>query len=491
MYKETSIALDFWLLATGGTQEGVQGMRKIGLLFILYCISFCPTNAQHLWTLDECTDYAIAHNMEMRQRQNEQRRREISAQASKDARLPRVDGDIGGYIGTLHHKGDGTSIISQNETSTNRFDANVSLLNMGLTGIVPLYTGNRLSSQIKADRYSLMAARENVHSVEKSLKVQVAAAYLQLLYNKGEAKIAQERLEVSQLLLKRARSLFDKGRRPESDVVEASALVSRDEALLMAAEGDVALSTLDLRQLLNLPDSIAFDVCELTDSVDVLQIHSNEYYTQTYTGHPAVQSARYSILQAEQGVTAARSGYQPTLSLFGELGTSWSKLDTDASRSGQVPLLAPWGQSSTLNYHLSSDVDWKRKNFLFGVVGLKLSIPVFNAFETRAHIRTAKVNLEDAKLAYDDAQQRIQKEISQAWQGAVTARKRYEAEVKAEESSSLAYRYALKRYDAGKATLFDLSQSRQQWFTASENALRMKFEYLIRKRILDIQTQIE
>ena len=38
-------------------------------------------------------------------------------------------------------------------------------------------------------------------------------------------------------------------------------------------------------------------------------------------------------------------------------------------------------------------------------------------------------------------------------------------------------------------TIFDLSQIRQQWFTASENALRMKYEYLIRKRILDIHTR--
>ena len=102
------------------------------------------------------------------------------------------------------------------------------------------------------------------------------------------------------------------------------------------------------------------------------------------------------------------------------------------------------GQLGSLNYHLSGEFDWKRKNFLFGVVGLKLSIPIFDAFETKARIRTAKINLEDAKLAHDDALLRIQKDISQAWQGAVTA---------------------------------------------SENALRMKFEYLIRKKIIDIETQ--
>ena len=468
-------------------------MKATVWLAIAIILSQLPTTAmgQRKWTLDECMDYAIEHNMEMRRLQNEQKRREINAQASKNARLPRINGDIGGYVGTVHHKGDGTSIVGRYDTSTNKFDANSSVLNMALTGMVPLYTGNRLSSQIKADEYSLMAAKEDIHSAEKNLRIQVAAAYLQVLYNKGEENIAQERLQVSQQLLSQARLLFDKGIRPESDVAEASAMVSLDEALLTAAEGDFTLSKLDLKQLLNLPDSIDFDVCEPTDTVDDILILSDDYYTQTSSQHPAVQSAHYSILQAEQGVNAARSGYRPTLSLFGELGTYWLNLDTDVSRNGRALLQAPWGNLGSLNYSLNSNIDWNRKNMLFGVVGLRLSIPIFNAFETKARIRTAKVNLEDAKLAYDDAQQRIRKNISQARQEAITAHKRYEAEVKAEESSALAYRYVLKRYDAGMATLFDLSQSRQQWFTASENALRMKYEYLIRKRILDIQTQME
>ena len=71
----------------------------------------------------------------------------------------------------------------------------------------------------------------------------------------------------------------------------------------------------------------------------------------------------------------------------------------------------------------------------------------------------------------------------------MTARKRYEAEVKAETACSLSYQYVLKRYEAGMATLFDLSQSRQQWFTATENALRMKYEYIIREKILEIKVQ--
>ena len=452
--------------------------RNVIFLGLLLFLS-TPAFAQRQWTLDECMDYAIAHNKQAQHLQNEQQRRKINVQASKDARLPRFEGDMGGYVLSLHHAGDG-----------NKFNANQSLINMGVSGAVPLYTGNRLSSQIKASKYALMAVEEEMRSTDKDIKVQVAAAFLQVCYDKGEVAIARKQQDISRLLLQQARSLYEKGKRPESDVVEAEAMVSRDDALLTAAEGDVTLALLDLKLLLDLPDSIDFDICEPTGSIEILPlIDSHNSYTRTSSSHPAVRSASYGIQSAEQTVKVARSGYYPTLSLVGHLGTIWTNISADASHSGHIPMPIPLGKYDKFNYTISSEIDWKRKNFLTAFLGLSLNIPIFNAFETRARIRSAKVDLEDARISYEDAQQQVRKKISQAWQGAVTAQSRYEAEVKSEESSALAYRYAQKRYDAGMITLFDLTQSRQQWFTAAENALRMKYEYLIRRRILDIQTQ--
>ena len=449
------------------------------LSFIIFHLSFSPVGAQTPWTLDECMDYAIAHNTEMRHLLNEQRQLVVSAQVSKDARLPRINGDMGGYFAALHQSGGGY-----------RFNANQLLMNMGLTAVVPLYTGNRLSSQIKVAEYALQAVGEDVRSAEKNLRAQVAAAYLQVLYNKGEVSIARQRQESSLLMQKQAQSLFEKGKRPESDVVEAAALVSRDQALLTTAEGDVELALLDLRLLLNLPDSLSLDICEPTDSIDAVPLlQSSDTYTQATTYHPAVQSAGYGIKRAEQEVKTARSGYLPTLSLVGELGTFWLNLNTDYNHSKSISQPMPpssLGSVMKYDYHFDLEADMKRKLFFDGIVGLRLSIPIFNGFETRARIRSAKVKLDDARLAYNDAQQNVQKNIRKAWQGAATAQERYRAEQKSEEACALAYSYAQKRYEAGRATLFDLSQSHQQWFAASENVLRMKYEYLMKLRILRI-----
>jgi outer membrane protein len=123
------------------------------------------------------------------------------------------------------------------------------------------------------------------------------------------------------------------------------------------------------------------------------------------------------------------------------------------------------------------------------MVGLKLSIPVFNAFDTRNKIRRAKASLMDTRLVMDDRKLQLRKNIEQAYYNALTAQKKYAAETKSETANSISYKYAEKKYESGRSTIFDLNQSRQMWFTASENALRAKYEFLIRKKILDIYAE--
>jgi outer membrane protein TolC len=249
---------------------------------------------------------------------------------------------------------------------------------MGLMGMVPLYTGSRLSSQIKADKYSHLAAMEDVRAAERDLRIQVAATYLQLLYNKSELSIVRQQQDVSQLLLKQAQSLYKRGKRPVSDVVEAEALVSRDEAMLAAAEGNVTLAMFDLRQLLNLPDSVRFDVCEPSDTIDTL---SPLLELSSLASHPEVLSDKYNIQQAEQQVKVARSCYYPSLMLVGEFGTFWGSFYAKASHRGWLPLLAPWGSLGDFNYHFSVNNICYNVSFLWLFANSLEKTPVLGKIE--------------------------------------------------------------------------------------------------------------
>jgi outer membrane protein len=47
------------------------------------------------WTLQECCDYAVEHNITVKQQQNQCRQREIDLSTAKNSRLPDVSGSLG------------------------------------------------------------------------------------------------------------------------------------------------------------------------------------------------------------------------------------------------------------------------------------------------------------------------------------------------------------------------------------------------------------
>ena len=433
-------------------------MRILSIIVAVALGSALPKSLQaQTWTLNDCLAYALEHNTDIAKRINECQRREVQWQSSKDARLPVVSSNIEEDINTGTFTGTGIPM-----------KANLAFTLFEMSASMPLYTGSRLTSQIRSDKFSLLAAKEDLQDAMKNLKVNVASYYLQVLYNKGEIDIARKRLEVSYKMLNRAKSLYDKGKCPESDVAEAEATATRDESLLTTAEADYTMALLTLTQLLNLPATEAFEVCEPDGEYLSQQLPSfNEVYSKVENTYPSVKSADYTIHKAQQDVKVARSGYYPTLSLGASFRDYYYGL-FDGGNPGLGTQL---------------------KDSYQAMVGLKLSIPIFNAFDTRNKIRRAKIGLMNAKVVLDDKKLQLRKNIEQAYFNALTAQKKYAAEVKAESANSLSYKYVEKRYDSGRSTIFDLNQSRQMWFSASENALRAKYEFLIRKKILDIYVE--
>ena len=45
-------------------------MKKIALFFVYAAMSSQPSLAQKQWSLRECCDYAVAHNISIRQQEN-------------------------------------------------------------------------------------------------------------------------------------------------------------------------------------------------------------------------------------------------------------------------------------------------------------------------------------------------------------------------------------------------------------------------------------
>lgn len=417
-----------------------------------------PSFAQKTWTLEECMAYAQAHNTEIAQRMNELNMRDTGLQLSKDSRLPLINAELGQTV----NSGTNTSLGTP-------MKADMALTSLGASFSMPLFTGGRISSQINSDVFSVHAATADLKSAEKNLRINIACYYLQVLYAKAQRKIAERKLEVSQSTKQRALSLFNHGKCPESEVAEAEALLSRDEADLVTADGDLVIARLNLAHLMNIPEVESFDVTELDEQKyqDSDLVSPAVLYGQIESNYPTIQSAYYGIKKAEQDVKIAKSALLPTISLVGSFQDMFYGMF-----KGDTPGF--WNQAKN-NYQTA--------------VGLKLTYKLFDANDAKHRVKMAKIAVNNAEVYAQETKLQLRKDIQQAYYNATIAQKKYIAEQKTEASNNISYTYMVKSYDAGRSTIFELNQSKQQMFASSQNALRAKYEYMIRKIILDIYSE--
>ena len=119
------------------------------------------------------------------------------------------------------------------------------------------------------------------------------------------------------------------------------------------------------------------------------------------------------------------------------------------------------------------------------VVGLHVAIPLIYK-RTRSNIRSANLDVRYREMMLDDARQNLRKDIETAYYNANVAKDKYEAAEKSVIASRITVGYEEERYDAGRSNIFDLQQAQQKSLQAQQNAVRAKYEYLVRKRILDV-----
>jgi outer membrane protein len=173
-------------------------------------------------------------------------------------------------------------------------------------------------------------------------------------------------------------------------------------------------------------------------------------------------SAKYNMTSAEYRAKAAKGALYPQLSLFANYNNYF-----------YLPI-------GFKEFHIGSQLGYNG----WGALGLTLSVPILNLATTR-QVTRAQLAYNDAQVTLDESRKEISKQFREAYYQTLTARDRYTSAVRAESAAMESYDYQKKLYDVGRSTTYDLDQSRLKWFAASEEAIRSKYEYLLRNKILD------
>ena len=437
-------------------------MKKI--LIILLCIVNYALCIAQGWTLDSCISYAQQQSYSVIRANMAVKNAEIAERSARLAMTPSVNAGIGENLsfGLV----EGVNNVRENRTqSTTSFNASVSM---------PLFTGLRVTNQIKRTGAELQAALAEVESAKESVELNVISYYLQALYYREMQKVQQQQLLLSEQLLARTQLLVAEGRQSESEIYEVEAQVAQNRQQLTDAENSYRLALVDLCQLINYKEVEKF-VSEMSDLSYSFDLSENSYilptpdfvFTQALTRRPSIEAQRSKIASAEFAIKETKAEYYPQLTLNASWGTGY--------------------------YHM-----FNANNPAFGnqflnngseVIGLSLNIPIYNRLQVRHAVKRQQIALDEARLTEQELTDRLYKDIQSAYYNALAAKDKYEAAEKSREAGVKALEYAATKYELGRLSAYEYNEAQTRLYRTEAELTQAKYEYLLRIRILEFYMQ--
>lgn len=430
-------------------------MRKSIILLSLALVQLQGAAQTKVWTLRDCIDHALEHNITVRQSALNVQQKEIDLNTAQGRRLP-----------GLSASGSESLSFGRGLTADNTYtNSNTSSTSFNLGMDVPVFQGLQISTGIRMGRLDLEAAMADLDKAKDDVRVAVAQAYVQILYSQELLKVAVSQEEHDKMLLFRMEEMKEVGKASSSDVAAQQATLAQSTVSRTQAEANLNIAILDLTQLLELPSPEGF-VIAVPGSEDYatdLLMEPDAIYAQAVGIKPAVLSAELALDRADLAIKSAKGAYMPSLSLSAGLGT---------------------------NYYTSSKMDYgtffdQMSNNFSQYVGLSLNIPIFTRFSTRNNLRTAKLNRINQELQVENVKKALYKEIQQAYYNALNSQAKYQGSIGASHSAYEHYRLTEEKYLNGKAGIAEYNDAKNSYLRAESDLLRSRYECLFQTRLLD------
>lgn len=410
-----------------------------------------------VWSLNDCVQYALDHNITIKQSSVEVQQREVELSTAKGRHLPAVSASASENFSF------GRSITSDNTYA----NTNVNTTSLSVGAQMPVFDGLNVYNGIRLGKLNLAAATADLERAKDDIRVAVAQAYVQILYNKALLSVARYQVEADSLQLEHKRVKMETGTASKADVMSLQATLAKSKLEMTRASNNLNLSLLDLTQLLELSAPENFDI--VIPSEDALQIRAlpnpEEIYAAAVACKAVVRSEEIRLDYARVAVARAKGGYLPTLSLSGGIGTNYY-----GNPNAALP-------QASFQEQLSNNFSQ--------YVGLSLNIPIFSRLSTRNSVRSAKLSYASQQLQLENVKKSLYKEIQQAYYNAVASQCECESSRQAAESAANSFNLVREKYENGKANITEYNESKSIWMEAEEQFLQSTYRCLFETRLLD------
>jgi outer membrane protein len=440
------------------------------------------------WDLQQCIDYAQKHNISLKQTEISAKINRNNANQSKAAILPTIN------AGAQHTYNFGRTI----DRYTNTF-ANTQVLsqNFYVSSNVVLWSGLAQYNNIKANQYQYLSSTENYLQQKNDLALNVATAYINVIFSDEILQISKAQYEISRQQLERTEKLTEAGTLAKSAVYDLKAQLANDEVNLTSSDNNYQIALLNLKQILNLDSMNNFSISR--PDIDMMnnelaKASVQEIYETALKNQHSVKSASYNLLAAEKNLDVAKGRVSPTLSATGTIGTGTSGLDKNivsTNITGADPVAATL-DGSIVVYQPHYEIVTEKKPFadqfkdnVNKSLGFTLSVPIYNGLQTYTGVKNARLNALNAKYSQDLLEQNLYKTIAQAYANAKAALNKFNASKASVEASEQSFFYSQQKFNVGSISTFDYNSAKLRLQNAQGNLVQAKYDYVFKLKVLD------
>lgn len=436
--------------------------QHLFLTGLIYLISVLSTEAQTTWTMQQCMQYAVVHNHEVKRTALELDNYKATEAGAVGRFLPAVDAGIGAQYNYGRAIDPETNTYTDVSTFYNGYSVQASL---------PIFDGFSRIHALKAAKASVLMGHHALRNHQDEVALRVLQAYTNAAYYEGMIRMAEEKRQETDLLLRQTRIMEEVGRKSAADVALVESQQAEATYELTRQQNLLASAMLELKKEMSFPLSDSLSIC-LGDSVGSGGITGSDnmvgsggfvIHQSIELQHPELQRARYQMEVSQHEWHQARGSLFPTLSLSAGLSTTYYK---------------------TLHNEASETFGKQLKNNMGEYLGISLSIPLFNRLQTLTSIRKAKNNYRMSQEAFAQKQlelEKLSREAWQDWQGYLLQTEQMEKKVKAD---SIAHQLTKRQYEEGLSTAIDLHTTSAQLLNSKATLLQCRLMAVVKEQLV-------
>ncbi len=427
-------------------------MRRTILILLTFHFSLLTSVAQQ-WTMQQCMQYAVEHNHEVKQSELELDNYKATKTGAIGNFLPSVDAGIGAQYNFGRAIDPETNLYTDVSTFYNGYSLEASL---------PVFDGFSRLHALKAAKASELMGHHALRQRQDQTALDVLRAYADVAYYEGLVTMADEKVKETEQLLRQTQVLEEVGRKSAADVAQVESQKAEADYELLRQQNLYASALLELKKTMAFPlnDSLSIDYIPNVDHRLATSIVEEPFNREL---NPELQAAQYQMQASKHEWRQARASLLPTLSLNAGLNTTYNK---------------------TLHSENAASFSSQMKNNMGEFVGATLSIPLFNRLQSITNIRKAKNKYKIAQETYAQKQLELEKLSREAWQDWLAYQMQTIQMEKKVEADSLSYQLTRRQFEEGLSTAIDLHTTSTLLLKSKATLLQCQLMAMVKEQLV-------